>query len=343
MITKLAILFIIIVFISFSTVIIIRRWLLRSHIVDIPNERSSHSVPTPRGGGLSIVLIVMSVILIYSVKSHQWQQSLVIISMGGLIAWLGWRDDVHSLSPKLRLLVQTIAAFATILGLGYFRSLTIPFIGEFYIGWVGIPLTVLWIVGLTNAYNFMDGLDGFAAGVAVAAGFGWMLLSFLPGEFQNELSFWMAFSITAGSAGFLIHNWPPAKIFMGDVASTFLGYSFAVIPLLVLPEAAGDAAMAGVVIMWTFILDAGITFARRVINREHVFEAHRTHLYQRLAKASSRSFRVNLLFIGLTLFGVLLLLGWLRNIQWIPSVILFGLPGIWLLLSWINKRKENEK
>ena len=343
MILKLAIFFVLIVLISYGMVFIIRRSLLRSHIVDIPNERSSHSVPTPRGGGLSIVLIVMSVILVYSVKSHQWQHSLVIICMGGLIAWLGWRDDVHSLSPKLRLFVQTIAAVATILGIGYFRSLTIPLIGEFYIGWVGIPLTVLWIVGLTNAYNFMDGLDGFAAGVAVAAGFGWMLLSYLPGEFQNELSFWMAFSITAGSAGFLIHNWPPARIFMGDVASTFLGYSFAVIPLLVLAEAGGDAAMAGVVIMWTFILDAGITFARRLINREHVFEAHRTHLYQRIAKTSATSIRVNLLFIALTFIGVLLLLGWQRNILWVPAVILFGLPGIWILLSWINKRKENEE
>jgi len=342
MVLKLIIFFVIIVFISFGMVIIIRRWLLRSHIVDIPNERSSHLIPTPRGGGLSIVMIVMSVILVYSFISHQWQQSLVFLTMGGLIAWLGWRDDVHSLSPKLRLLVQTLAAVVTILGLGYFRSLTIPIIGEINIGWVGIPLTVLWIVGLTNAYNFMDGLDGFAGGVAVAAGFSWMLLSFLSGEFQNELVFWIAFSITAGSAGFLIHNWPPAKIFMGDVASTFLGYSFAIVPLISIRNTSGDAALAAVVIMWTFILDGGITFARRLIKGEHVFEAHRTHLYQRLAINGVRNFQVNLLFIALTLIGLLLLLGWLRGVQWIPAVILFGLPGLWILLSWITKRMEND-
>jgi UDP-N-acetylmuramyl pentapeptide phosphotransferase/UDP-N-acetylglucosamine-1-phosphate transferase len=262
--------------------------------------------------------------------------------MGGLIAWLGWRDDVQSLSPKLRLLVQTLAAVVTIFGLGYFRSLTIPLLGEINVGWFGIPLTVLWIVGLTNAYNFMDGLDGFAGGVAVAAGFSWMLLSYFSGKFQNELVFWISFSITAGSAGFLIHNWPPAKIFMGDVASTFLGYSFAVVPLISMRNTSGDAAMAAVVIMWTFILDGGITFARRLIKGEHVFEAHRTHLYQRLAINGVRNFQVNLLFIALTFTGLLLLLGWLRGVQWIPAVILFGLPGLWILLSWITKRMEND-
>jgi UDP-N-acetylmuramyl pentapeptide phosphotransferase/UDP-N-acetylglucosamine-1-phosphate transferase len=335
--------FVLIATISYFAVILIRAWLLRSDVVDIPNLRSAHSIPTPRGGGLAIVLLTLTTVLVISFINHQWRQSLVFMTMGAVIAWLGWRDDVKSLSPKLRLLVQAIVAVISILGLGFFQWLTIPFVGKFYIGWIGVPLTILWIVGITNAYNFMDGLDGFAGGVAVAAGFGWMLLSSSNSVFHNDLGFWIALAIAASSLGFLFHNWPPAKIFMGDVASTFLGYSFAVLPLFAVKASAGDAAMAGVVIMWTFILDAGLTFARRAIKKEKILLAHRSHLYQRLNIIGLRSLWIDILFIGLTILGVLLLLGWMENISWIPAVILFGLPGCWFFLSMIMKRLENEK
>ncbi len=341
MIEKAAI-YVLISIIAYFTVIVIRRWLLHSKIIDIPNIRSAHLLPTPRGGGLVIVLITMLMVLVISIINHQWRQSLIFMTMGSVIAWLGWRDDVKSLSPKLRLLVQAIVAVISIFGLGYFQWLTIPFVGEFYIGWIGFPLTVLWIVGVTNAYNFMDGLDGFAGGVAVAAGLGWMLLSSSESAFQNNLAFWIALAISASSLGFLVHNWPPAKIFMGDVASTFLGYSFAVLPLFAVHASAGDAAMAGVVIMWTFILDAGLTFARRAINREKIFLAHRTHLYQRLNIIGVKVFWIDILFIALSFVGILLLLGWMQKINWIPAAILFGLPGCWVILSIITKCYEHE-
>ena len=116
--------------------------------------------------------------------------------------------------------MQGIVAAISILGLGYFKVVTIPMLGELQLGVIGIVITFLWIIGLTNAYNFMDGIDGMAGGVALSAGIGWM---WLASNMNNSFAFWVALAITASSLGFLGHNWSPAKIFMGDVGSTFLG------------------------------------------------------------------------------------------------------------------------
>ena len=225
------------------------------------------------------------------------------------------------------------------LGLGYFKSVTIPLFGELHLGWFGIPITFLWILGLINAYNFMDGIDGFAGGVALAAGLGWMLLSSSNGGLENPLAFWMALAIAAGSLGFLGHNWPPARIFMGDVASTFLGFSFAVLPLMSAGRGA-DPLMFGTAILWTFIMDAGLTFLRRLAKREDVFAAHRTHLYQRLVISGIRPAIVSALFILLTLLGAGLSLAWAFGLHSVAPLIIIGLPLIWVALSIYTRRRE---
>ena len=163
----------------------IRRLAIRRHIIDHPNERSSHSVPTPRGGGLAIVVLVIGTVLVFGLVNGFDRQSLVYVVAGILLAWLGWQDDVRTLSPKVRFPLQAIAVIVAMLGMGYFKSVTIPLFGELQLGWVGIPVTFFWILGLINAYNFMDGLDGFAGGVALAAGLGWMVLSSSFGGLEN--------------------------------------------------------------------------------------------------------------------------------------------------------------
>lgn len=316
----------------------IRRLAIRRHIIDHPNERSSHSVPTPRGGGLAIVVLVIGTVLVFGLINGFDRQSLVYVVAGILLAWLGWQDDVRSLSPRMRFAVQVMAVTLAMLGLGYFQSVTIPLFGELHLGWVGIPVTFFWILGLINAYNFMDGLDGFAGGVALAAGLGWTLLSSTFGGLENPLAFWVALTIAAGSFGFLGHNWPPARIFMGDVASTFLGFSFAVLPLLS-AHRGGDPLMFGTAILWTFIMDAGLTFLRRLAKRENVFAAHRTHLYQRLADSGVRPVFVSVLFILLTLLGAGLSLAWARGFHSVAPLIIFGLPLIWMILSVFTARR----
>jgi UDP-N-acetylmuramyl pentapeptide phosphotransferase/UDP-N-acetylglucosamine-1-phosphate transferase len=310
----------------------IRRLAIRRRILDHPNERSSHSVPTPRGGGLAIVVLVIGTVLTFGLVNGFDRQSLVYIVAGILLAWLGWRDDVHSLPPRVRFSVQGLAVILAMLGMGYFKSVTIPLFGELQLGWVGIPVTFLWILGLINAYNFMDGIDGLAGGVALAAGLGWAILSSTFGGLENPLAFWVALAIAASSLGFLGHNWPPARIFMGDVASTFLGYSFAVLPLMSARQG-GDPLMFGTAILWTFIMDAGLTFLRRLMKREDVFAAHRSHLYQRLAGSGVCPASVSALFILLTLLGAGLSLAWARGLHFVAPLIIFGLPAIWVVLS----------
>ena len=313
---------------SYLGVWIIRRYAERRQILDHPNERSSHSMPTPRGGGLAMVVLAIGVGLL-SAGEAGLSHALVYVLCGLVIAYLGWRDDLHSLSPRVRFAVQGLVAAVSIYGLGYFKTVTIPLFGELQLGVVGIVITFLWILGLTNAYNFMDGIDGIAGGVALAGGLGWMLLA---SNMHNDVVYWIALAVAASSLGFLGHNWQPAKIFMGDVASTFLGYTFAVLPLLSADQG-GDALMLGTLLMWTFIMDAGLTFIRRAIHRENIFAAHRTHLYQRLVIGGYPQHMISTLYLMLTLLAGMLSYEWSWGSRLAPPLIIIGLPLIWILLS----------
>jgi glycosyltransferase WbpL len=327
------IVFIFLTILSYLGIYFIRRYAEKRQWLDHPNERSLHEVPTSRGGGLAIVVLVLAIGL-WSVIEAGLDRGLIYVVGGAIIAWLGWRDDLHALSPRFRFSVQGIVAAASIYGLGYFRVVTIPMFGELQLGVVGIIITFLWIIGLTNAYNFMDGIDGMAGGVALSAGLGWM---WLASNMHNALAFWVALAITASSLGFLGHNWSPAKIFMGDVGSTFLGYSFAVLPLIASTHG-GDALMLGTLLMWTIIMDAGVTFIRRLIQRENVFAAHRSHLYQQFVIAGYKHQTISSLYIFLTLLAAFLSYEWSQGHQIAAPLIFLGLPLIWVVLSFYARR-----
>ena len=322
--------FLIIAIFSYLGVWIIRWYAERRQLLDHPNERSSHSMPTPRGGGLAIVLLVTVIGLVY-VRTGELSRDLVYIICAVVIAFLGWRDDTHSLSPRVRFAVQALVAAVSIWGLGYFSSVTIPLFGKLQLGVAGIVITFLWIIGLTNAYNFMDGIDGIAGGVAFAAGVGWVLITSNIAYLANSFVFWIALAIAASSLGFLGHNWQPAKIFMGDVGSTFLGYSFAVMPLMA-SNSEGDALMLGTLLMWTIIMDAGVTFWRRVYKRENLFVAHRTHVYQRLVIGGYTHAQVSSMFIVLTLVAYRFASAWSDGSPVASVLILFGLPLLYYVL-----------
>lgn len=307
--------------------------------MDRPNERSSHVIPTPRGGGLAIVLLVIGTGL-WVIEAAELSHAPVYLVCCLVIAYFGWRDDVSSLSTRVRFAVQGLVAAVSIYGLGYFKSVTIPLFGELQLGPVGVLITFLWIIGLTNAYNFMDGIDGIAGGVAFAGGLGWMLLAM---NAHSPFAFWIALAIAASSLGFLGHNWSPAKIFMGDVASTFLGYTFAVLPLLS-SDQSGDALMLGTLLMWTFIMDAGVTFIRRALKGENVFAGHRSHLYQRLVIGGYSHALISTLYISLTLLAGILSYAWSWGQVSAPALIILGLPTLWILLSrCVNSLTAKEK
>lgn len=320
--------FLLLTIVSYVSVAYIRRLAVQHQILDHPNERSSHSIPMPRGGGLAIVFLVLAVSL-WVANQIELNRSVLYVVLSAILAMVGWRDDLFSLSPNYRFLVQGLVATISILGMGYFRVVRIPLLGELDLGAVGIVITFLWIIGMINAYNFMDGIDGMAGGVAVAAGLGWMILS---SNVHSPFVFWVALSIAAASLGFLGHNWPPAKIFMGDVASTFLGYSFAVLPLLSADQS-GDALTVGTLLMWIVIMDTFMTFLRRLIRGENVFSGHRSFLFHQLVLGGYKHGTISALYIFLTFLGGLLTYEWSHGDRVAPFLIFLGLPLIWILLS----------
>ena len=322
------IVFILLTILSYFGIAYFRRLAWKYQILDKPNERSSHSAPIPLGGGLAIALLVLATSA-WVANEVDWRRSLIYIVSASIIAWMGWRDDVHKLPASFRLIVQTLIAIASIWGMGYFKVVAVPLFGELQLGIVGIVITILWIVGLTNAYNFMDGIDGNAGGVAFSAALGWM---WLASDTQKWFVFWLALAIAASSLGFLSHNWTPAKVFMGDVGSTFLGYTFAVLSL-VSADPGGDALLIGTLLMWIVIIDSFMTFLGRAIKGENVFTGHRSHLFQRLVLGGYKHTTISLLYIFLTSIACVLAYLWSQDDHVAPWLIFFGLPSLWVLLS----------
>jgi UDP-N-acetylmuramyl pentapeptide phosphotransferase/UDP-N-acetylglucosamine-1-phosphate transferase len=324
---------------AYGLVAAIRLWAERRQMLDIPNERSSHTVPTPRGGGLAIAATVLfglpvSALMVGSFSSRALFTYLVA---GVLIAGVGWIDDRRSLSAGFRLGVQIGAAVIAVAGLGYFTGLRLPFGVSLHLGWLGLPLTLIWIMGLTNAYNFMDGIDGLAGGQAVVAGAFWVVVGWRD---HLALVAGVGLLTAAASLGFLAHNWPPARIFMGDVGSGFLGCTFALLPVLASPSDP-RLPLVGALLVWPFIFDTAFTMLRRLRRRENLLQAHRSHLYQRLVLAGRSHVSVTSLYLGLALLGGLAGVAW--ALAWpAADVILLVIPmaglGVWAGVVWSERQ-----
>ena len=281
---------------------IIRQRALRLGLIDEPNQRSSHTIPTPRGGGLAIVIVtVFAWINIGLGYFHfRWIEVLGYALPALFIAGVSWVDDLRSLPNKIRFFSHVLAAGCAILVFGYFQHIGLSDGWELDLGRWGIPLTLFWIVGLTNVYNFMDGIDGIAGTQSVVAGISWSVIGFI---YDQPMLVLLALGLTASSVGFLFHNWPPARIFMGDVGSAFLGYSFAVLPLMVRRETPLNFLLLAIFPLWLFIADATFTMLRRAQKRENIFTAHRSHLYQRLVIAGYSHRNVTLWYTLLSVLG----------------------------------------
>jgi UDP-N-acetylmuramyl pentapeptide phosphotransferase/UDP-N-acetylglucosamine-1-phosphate transferase len=306
--------------------------------MDIPNDRSSHSVPTPRGGGLAIVFVVIAGFVLYlALWSHGPREPFIGYLAGAvLIAWVSWLDDRKPLATKWRFLVHCVAAALVLLTSGFWDTLIVSNTGRFSIGWFGLPLTFLWIVGLTNSYNFMDGIDGIAGGQAVVVGGGWALIGLLHHEEDIAI---LGLLILASSLGFLIHNWQPARIFMGDVGSTFLGFTSAALPVIAY-QRDPKLALAGVLMVWPFVFDTLYTVFRRLRKRENIFAAHRSHLYQRLVSTGVTHRVVSSLYSFLAFAGLALAVLYLRIGNSLAAFPVVALLFISLLVFVEMREKE---
>jgi len=282
---------------SYVGVELFRRWSLKREILDIPNERSSHVVPTPRGGGLIICAVSLLTFFIYSLlkgESLYW----AYFTGATVVALISLIDDVKTLSPFLRILCHSLAAILAVWSLGGFEWILIPFYGIVHAGIFGDLLAFLWIVWLINAYNFMDGIDGIAATQSITAGTGWALTGLLWNI--GDLSFYGGV-LAVSTLGFLLLNWQPAKIFMGDVGSAFLGYTFAVLPLLAIkksdnPSAGSVLPWIGLLLVWFFVFDSVFTFFKRLFRGAKVWQPHREHIYQKLVIAGFSHAKVTMIY-----------------------------------------------
>ncbi|HEY0048506.1 MAG TPA: glycosyltransferase family 4 protein, partial [Pyrinomonadaceae bacterium] len=304
-------------------------------------ERSSHTVPMPRGGGLVIVLVCLLFYSIYTIFTAG-NFSFGYFAGAVLIAVISWFDDLKSVSSALRFLVHAIGAALAIFFLGYWQKIYLPLTGEIDFGLFGAIFTFLWIIWLTNAYNFMDGIDGIAGTQGLTAGTGWLLVGLF---FNLEITSFLGGVVALSNLGFLMHNWQPAKIFMGDVGSAFLGFTFAVIPLLAANEMQSGGqprlAAAAVWLVWLFVFDTLYTFFRRLLHGEKFWQAHRSHLYQRLVISGHSHGFVTILYGILSVVILSAVLFWLKTgnqLDALPSLLVLAIGGGIIILCY---GKEN--
>lgn len=282
--------------ITLAGVPVFRRWALTRGVLDQPNDRSLHTVPTVRGAGVVMACAVLAGMAVSAILLGRDMRLAVIVASGGaIIAAVGWWDDRFSLSPLQRLAVQTAVATGVVVGIGSPQA-----IGLFGTPWIptapaGPMLSVLWVVAVVNFYNFMDGIDGLAAGQAAVAGLAWFVAAMLTDHAGVAA---MSLTTCLGALAFLKFNWSPATVFMGDSGSGFLGYMFAVMPLVWAQAARHhEFPVEGAAFIGLFLFDASLTLLQRLHRRERVWQAHRSHHYQRLVAAGCSHAEVSLRFL----------------------------------------------
>lgn len=242
--------------------------LRRRDLLDRPNERSSHRVPTPRGGGLALLTAVLLVWAGFVAAGRAPPAIGAVLIAAVVLATVSWIDDLHGLSPLLRLTVQTAAVAIGLAGLPELRDVPGWPLGAAFLA--GAGLLWLWWV---NAFNFMDGIDGLAGAEAAAIGAGLAAI----GGGSDPVLMPLAAAVAGGAVGFLLWNWAPARIFLGDVGSTALGY---LTGFLLLGFALRGHWRAALILPLYFLADATITLLRRLLRGERVWQAHRQHFYQ---------------------------------------------------------------
>ena len=302
------------------------RWAAGRRLLDIPNDRSSHDVPTPRGAGVVIVAVVsLAVAATSSIAPFGGATTAVAaLTVAAVSAW----DDVRSLPTWVRLVVHVGCAVVALGGIGLSAGpLATPY---------ATVLGVLWIVGLTNAYNFMDGVDGIAGAQAVITGAASAMAAGSIGLLQESAA---GTALAGAAAGFLVYNWPPARVFMGDVGSAFLGFVFAGLALQ-MGKTSVPHAVVVMASLWPFMFDTSLTLVRRAARGENIMASHRSHLYQRLVISGWSHQRVSVLYATLAAAGAAVGGAW--AILGAPWFVLLAVPAMAVALWTIVRRAEDQ-
>ena len=301
----------------------LKRYALAKQIMDIPNARSSHSTPVPRGGGMAFVVVFLfAIMLLRSFGAIEFSLNWLTFIALSSVALLGFCDDKLSLSPKVRCIVQLCAAIIVVFALYPLPDISLHFIA-IHSGFFLEILVILFLVWLLNLYNFMDGINGIASIEAISVCCGMALTYWLSGHFAETM---LPLLLMAAVFGFLPWNFPKAQIFMGDAGSSFLGFALGVLSLQAL-AIDNQLFWSCMVLLGVFIVDASITIFRRAIRGEKVYQAHCSHAYQNAARKYNSHTLVTFTVLAINLL-------WLLPISALISV--HYLPGFYgLILAYL--------
>jgi len=293
---------------------VLRRYALAKSIIDIPNDRSSHVEPTPRGGGVAIVISFLASLALLAGNQDFTDVLIALSGSGALIAIIGFMDDHGHIAARWRLLGHFIAAGWAMFWLGGLPPLEV-FGWTLDLAWFGSVIAAIYLVWLLNLYNFMDGIDGIASVEAICACAGISLLCVVGGFAQLAV---LPLLLAGAVAGFLYWNFPPARIFMGDAGSGFLGIILGVLSIQA-AWASSQLFWCWLILLGVFIVDATFTLIRRLARGDKVYEAHRSHAYQFASRKYGKHLPVTLAVAALNLL-------WLLPIA--MCVMLLGLDGV---------------
>lgn len=315
---------------AFSLTYLVRVFALKKSIVDVPNARSSHTIATPRGGGIAII-VVWFVGLSYFFASGEINQKLFFALFAGIVLFvISILDDIYSLKPVIRLIAQAISVGLALFFIGGVQTIDFGFF-VFDSIWINTFLAFVGLIWFINLFNFLDGIDGYASTETIAVGLAFYF--FVPQSILLVLVF--------STLGFLMWNWQPAKIFMGDAGSTVLGFTLGVLSLYY-SQAFNISLFVFLIPSSLFWFDATLTLFRRWRNKENLSEAHKKHAYQRLVQSGFSHQKVVLWSILANVF--LFVLAW-GAVTWPKYVLLFLLVDIlslYFITRWIDKRKAFE-
>lgn len=307
----------------------VRAYALKKHVLDIPGARSSHMTPMPRGGGVGIVMAyLVGLGLLLWTGAVEVEDASYIVLPGLLTAVIGFVDDHKHVPARWRLLGHLVSAS---LGLAFLPAWpVVPFWNGMSLGgvWLGLPL-LIGLVWLVNLYNFMDGIDGLAGVQCVTVSLGLGLFAFMHGDHANA---WVALLLAMAAAGFLYWNFPPARIFMGDAGSGFLGIAIGLLWLKI-AQKTPELFWPGLILMGVFVVDATYTLLVRFCRGQRLHEAHRSHAYQRAAQQYRSHWKVTV-SVGIINITVLGPLAFLCSVSTLPMVwVIISFAGLIALCS----------
>lgn len=315
---------------------VIHGWLKKRRILDMPNHRSSHHEATVTGGGIAIMTVL--IVLWLSLLAGEMNPSPALLILAVVLSLVGLLDDINNVTWLNKLLLQLAVAIYFVAAVGGFSRL--DFFGLIIDGGsLAAVFSVLWIVGFVNVYNFMDGIDGLASGYGALCACVLGIWFIILGGY-NGLSLFL-YGLMAACLGFLVWNWAPARIFLGDSGSMMIGGTLAAVSII--GERRYNVPLSAFILLFAvFIADAGYTLARRALRGEKIWQAHREHLYQRATRSG----------LGHSSVTIMVLL--ISMVMCVPASLEMGHTGprvLWLILSLLVllgvmvlvKRRESQR